>query len=330
MGKLKDKLLREGRDPDPHSASQATPQGYSTTRQGSNAQVTPRQRVTVSRSQYAAETAPPGQLWRIAMRAVRQGALIDRTGKFPVVRWMMFNAKRWPCSAPVLIRTVSHGERPRREGGRMVRGASAGSAQVECYGRCRECAGCLSQRRALWLARTLTEQHACQGRTWFVTLTSGDHHREFINLKARALAHKARKNFDSLSPVAQFDFRARALRREISLYLKRVRKGVGPRDDVKLRFVAVIEPHKDFQAHCHLLVFEQVDLCLSKRALCDRWKARGFSGAKLVSGAAAAYVSKYLGKNKWAQVHASLHFGNPETAYRDSGAHVAIGKREQR
>jgi hypothetical protein len=274
----------------------------SISRQGDDAQVTPAR----------GSACPPAadrrwMEWRRFMALSRRALAGGATRDGPVITWRLDAASKWPCARPLELRAWRSA---RKSAVFDERKPATPQAMLVLWGRCRRCPGCLEQRRRLWIARTLREAQACPGRAWFVTLTSGPEHREWLERKAQLLAWRSGAEF-SRDP---FRWRALAWRPELSLYLKRVRKGVGRLHRPRLRFLAVVEPHKDEVAHAHLLVFEHSpDAPVSERLLTGRWAPRGHCVAKLCSASAAAYVSKYLAKDQRASVQASCRFGQVET-----------------
>lgn len=142
-------------------------------------------------------------------------------------------------------------------------------------------------------------------RTWFGTLTLSpdQHHR--VAAACRLQASRNGDDFDTFDQERQFALRHKCISREITLYLKRVRKRAGE----DLRFVCVAEEHKTGLPHYHLLVHEGQATTLTWRILSEEWRV-GFSQWKLVKDTrAAGYVTKYLSKSSKARVRASLDYG---------------------
>lgn len=178
---------------------------------------------------------------------------------------------------------------------------------------CRRCQTCLKRHARLWRERAFIEIQESE-RTWFGTLTlSPDEH-----IRVDHLAATRERDFWSLSPDKKFAARKKVIGREITLYLKRLRKEGG----VPFRYLCVYETHNsedtsDFmrgRPHMHFLLHEFAGP-IRKRSLDAQWKL-GFSKWKLTDGMEAAwYVSKYISKAVDARVRASLRYGNPDQSF---------------
>lgn len=223
--------------------------------------------------------------------------------------FLMGAVKQTPSS--VLWRTAGRCEKPHRvtltyrphtSGWRRTETVSSG-LWLDIDVRCRKCANCLKARSALWRGRASTEIGASP-RTWFGTLTLNPQAHFRALTAARAAAHRKGDDFDRMPSDKQFALRCREVGKELTLYLKRVRKAAGP-----FRYCLVFERHKNGLPHVHMLVHEQA-APIRHRTLVDKWRL-GFTNFKLVSeGAkAAAYVSKYLAKSAIARVRASEGYG---------------------
>lgn len=150
---------------------------------------------------------------------------------------------------------------------------------------CRRCAKCLLVRKLNWKDRIMSETTQHQ-RTWFVTLTFGPKGREL--LQAAPSPDKA----------AMF---------EITDYLKRLRYHLTQNwDNARLRYIAVLEHHKDGTPHIHMLVHSS-DKLVSRTFMKAKWP-HGFINVKLVDADVASYLTKYLTKEV-NRVRASLHYG---------------------
>ncbi len=174
---------------------------------------------------------------------------------------------------------------------------------VEIEARCRKCDGCLRHRRRLWTARAVDEIDISQ-RTWFGTLTVAPEHRLRILWEAeRKHLRRGGESLSSLSHAETFRLAADELGKEVTRWLKRLRKS-GP-----LRYLLVFEAHKDGFPHVHLLIHEQ-EYMHRKAALEAQWRI-GFSHWRLVERepSAAIYVCKYLAKDALARVRASQSYG---------------------
>lgn len=175
---------------------------------------------------------------------------------------------------------------------------------VELDLRCRKCDACREWRRRWWTARAISEYQAAF-RTWFGTLTLnlGQHHQCY--LEASRIEAEKGNDIDALSYRAQFIRRHSVITREITRYLKRVRKGSsGP-----LRHLCVTEHHKSGLPHYHMLIHESDPYGTREAVLSDRW-TWGFSQWRLVRDPRqATYVCKYLSKSGAARVRASQRYG---------------------
>lgn len=152
------------------------------------------------------------------------------------------------------------------------------------YSRCRKCPDCLRARRRQWMRR-ISLRLAQARRTWFVTFTLGP--------SARAIVRVHKKE----------------LGKEVTRYLKRLRKKLGKRATFK--YVVAFELHKDGTPHVHLLIHE-MDNAITRREIEAPWYWGRVKNAKLVIVSermkALRYVAKYLLKSSDGRVRASLHY----------------------
>lgn len=256
---------------------------------------------------------PRRQFFDLLYKAKKHGAHLDG----PVANWSLSSDSKNSCVRPVPLRRVY---------GKGVNDPTFLDAEtigvINIWGRCRRCSGCLTHRRNVWISRTTIEAKAwSEFRSWFVTLTCNSGFRTYIDRRADALAFSHRKNFSTLSSVQRFEFRQKVLRKEVSDYMKRVRKGQSKGNNPRVRFVAVIEPHKDEFPHVHLLVFEtslNPGHLVSERLLRKKWQGdtmgsnsqRGRAEAQLAKNPI-AYLTKYLTKDFRGAVWGSIRFGDP-------------------
>lgn len=181
-------------------------------------------------------------------------------------------------------------------------------ATIEYEARCRRCDACLKQRARQWAFRARQELRLAD-RSWFGTLTlSPDQHfRAMIQAESRLRAGGER--FEDVNPDAQFQLRNQQIQREITLWVKRVRKVSG----AKLRLLCVAEAHKTGLPHYHVIVHQCGDgPPILWKHLSGQWKL-GHSKFNLVpegDEGAAFYVTKYLTKSSLAKVRASVRYGN--------------------
>lgn len=175
---------------------------------------------------------------------------------------------------------------------------------VELEVKCRKCANCLKERQWLWTNRAKREVDTAH-RTWFGTLTLSPDNHYLHQLRATQF----RPDFDEIPFEDQLSLRHHSISKDLTKYLKRLRKIVDAPG--ALRYFLVMEPHKSWLPHYHLLVHETSILHpITKRQLQEQWKI-GFTQWKLADEKSAIYCAKYLGKNKFARVRASLGYGEP-------------------
>ena len=172
--------------------------------------------------------------------------------------------------------------------------------------KCRKCSTCLRHRAAHWRMRAESEINAAP-RTWFGTLTLRPEEQFKAKCRAEQRLSEGGTVFTRLSPSEQFREIHREIGRDLTLWLKRVRKESG----AKLRYCLVAEAHKSGLPHYHCLVHEvHNSVSVKERTLRLQWNA-GFSKFNLVRDKVAArYVCKYLSKSSLARVRASLDYGN--------------------
>jgi len=182
--------------------------------------------------------------------------------------------------------------------------------------RCRKCDNCLAARAAHWRMRADAEYRAAC-RTWFGTLTLSPENHFRVLGKARLHAHSNGDDFDAFDPATQFAARHNQISKEITAYVKRVRKESG----AEIRILCVTEAHKSGLPHYHMLVHEsKATEHVRHKTLNDQWRL-GFTNWKLAADAKSArYVCKYLTKSSMAKVRASLDYGNPPTISDHSSA----------
>lgn len=193
--------------------------------------------------------------------------------------------------------------------------------------RCRKCDKCLEQRRRQWTARANAESVVAV-RNWFGTLTlRPEAHLHYAN-RARRRLSKQGVDFDALPFGEQFIERHREIGRELTKYVKRVRKETR----AQFRFIMVAEHHKSGLPHYHCLVHEHKG-SVTHAALSKQWSL-GFEKWRLVGPEerAVRYVTKYLAKASVARVRASVRYGYAlvaklSEAKRDQNAPAQAGRR---
>lgn len=167
------------------------------------------------------------------------------------------------------------------------------AAQLSVKVRCRQCAGCLRLRRYQWMCRAAAEQMEADA-TWFFTFTYAP------TVRARVM-RAASNAADPSAPQAVRLVRAAGV--YVSAYMRHLRKVGGP-----VRYLAVPEPHRDGFPHWHGLVHCSSE-DLSFETLTRGW-SHGWSVFKQVRDVGAIrYVTKYLAKERYGRIRASLNYG---------------------
>jgi len=230
----------------------------------------------------------------LAAKAMQKGGRIIRPG---VVEWNA--AGRCENPVPVQLKglvTDLYGRVEARENGTRTR-------FLDMEVPCRRCGNCLYRKSLHWMHRSMVECEVSP-RTWLVTLTFNATIRAHIRMRAyQAVGGEA---WEQLSKEQRSTKLADQANKYVTLWIKRVRKDTGP----GVRYISVIELHKDGTPHGHLLVHEAREGQVLHRHLTDQW-SYGFSNAKLVEDGpiAARYVAKYLAKSPISRVRASVGYG---------------------
>lgn len=220
----------------------------------------------------------------------------------PVIRRRL----RWDvsgrCQAPVAVELFS------RHSG--VIGKEVKPYMVELKTPCRRCGWCLMQRRWLWASRA-KEEYELAERTWFCTMTfSPQQHYE-----AELIARNEIYDFDSLSKVAKFSALVSVHGRELTRFLKRVRKN----SRAPIRYLVVAEAHKSGLPHFHMLIHEPDALRpVRKEVLKDAWHGGFAKWVLMHDSRSAVYLCKYLAKDALTRVRASFHYGQGSIAHAHS------------
>lgn len=168
---------------------------------------------------------------------------------------------------------------------------------------CRKCKVCLRHRSRRWAAKAHTECNAAT-RTWFCTLTIRPEARFIFKLMAQARATERGCVWADLNSADKFEYIHHEIGVEVTKYIKRIRKNSG----AKLRYLLVVEPHKDGHPHYHMLLHE-FDKPIRHAMLTDQWKF-GFTKFKVVdTDRAPWYVCKYMAKTALCRIRASQQYG---------------------
>lgn len=173
--------------------------------------------------------------------------------------------------------------------------------------RCRACEACRQYRKRIWSARAVDEV-MMSDRTWFGTLTMRPAvHQRCLALARRRCKVRRSEDFDALEPAERYKQVIAIANREITLFLKRVRKN----SKAKVRYLLVNEQHKSGLPHWHILLHEVDGVRVPKNLLEAQWLA-GYSHWRLVDHAdpkQAFYACKYLAKDLLNRVRASFGYG---------------------
>lgn len=185
----------------------------------------------------------------------------------------------------------------------------------------------------MWAERSLEEMRLAS-RTWWSTYTFRPEYHARMSAVLRvnhsaALAitfpdQPPRSKFDDLDPEEQFSRRYQLSIRDVTRYIKRLRKGTKERAGVRFRYLVVCEPHtaglespsggaNEGMPHFHAFWHETTPIdCLRKADLESEW-GFGFSSHRLVDDDAcrdkALYLAKYVGKTSGCRVCASIGYG---------------------
>jgi hypothetical protein len=146
---------------------------------------------------------------------------------------------------------------------------------------------------------------AAAPRTWFGTLTFRPEQVYRAKCAANLRLAAQGTQWDELKEAEAFRRMADELGKEVTLFIKRVRKRAA-----SLRYCLVAEAHKSGVPHFHMLAHEVHELSpVRHKLLVDCWTA-GFSNWKLADERSAHYVTKYLTKSMRARIRASIGYGN--------------------
>lgn len=130
--------------------------------------------------------------------------------------------------------------------------------------RCRKCFSCGRRKSLFWTGRAITEYHRA-ARTWFGTLTLSPDEHYLIDARAQARLGSQRVDWQQLSAKEQFAERAKEVGVDMTLYMKRLRKGDAEHVKPQIRYLMIAEAHDSEQTsdemrgrpHYHLLIHEQ-------------------------------------------------------------------------
>lgn len=209
------------------------------------------------------------------------------------------------CESPHYVPLVSRPAGPNKR--IVVTSTSAQPYQIDLWTRCRKCLKCLRYRQMTWMHRAKAEL-AFWPRTWFGTLTLRPERQHYYLALARSRVDAQGVDFDTLPDAEKATLRHAEIGKEITKYLKRVRKQTG----ANLRYILAVEEHKSGLPHYHMLVHEcSASLGVKHRILQAQWHD-GFTNFRLVDkndSYEARYIAKYLSKGLKARVRASVRYG---------------------
>lgn len=238
---------------------------------------------------------------RVFARAIKAGAQRLSLAR---VRWDISG----DCQSPV--EQLLYG---RPDGKEFVYQGGRGPLIIDLIVKCRRCDHCLQKRSAHWRLRALAEWRAAElrgCRTWMVTMTFTPQAQfYFLSLARRGLDAQG-VDFDRLPVDEQFRELNRHAGKEVTLALKRLRKGGAGYGPAECRYLLVAEAHKSGLPHYHALIHETNPERPVRHAAIKRcWRA-GFLDARLVDDSQqATYATKYLSKSALARVRASSGYG---------------------
>lgn len=244
------------------------------------------------------------QAHALAIRALAEGAVREGLTTF---KWDASGTCERPVYRELHVRPGAKQYAPSDKGRAniVVKPGSQVPITVELNVMCRKCDDCRQRRRALWTARARTECMLAH-RTWFGTLTLRPEAHLRMEIEARRRLHRGGTRWDTLDNVDQFRERHAQISRELTLWLKRVRKNSG----AALRVLLVAEAHESGLPHYHTLVHEFAGTC-THRDLSNEW-TMGFTNFKLMKPGefrAVTYATKYLAKSALARIRASKNYG---------------------
>ena len=244
-------------------------------------------------------------LKRLVARAASSGAR-----RLALTRWEWDIAGS--CQAPVTRELFARKDRKGRQRENDWNPGDDVPLTLIMHVRCRHCQDCKRLRRREWTLRATVELSRCQ-RTWFGTLTLNPEAHFRCEVVARKRLLSGGTVWEQLRPEERYAETCHQIGREITLYLKRLRKLSGAR----LKYMACFEKHRSGFPHVHVLLHEYTDAAVRKSLLDSHWQHMGFTHWRLVSseqaGRASSYVAKYISK-EGGRVRSSLHYGKPHTS----------------
>jgi hypothetical protein len=230
------------------------------------------------------------------------------------VEWDACGSGKLQCEEPV-TRTRHYGLK--RKVLELDQGRYEGKGRwIDMHVRCRKCKACLEARAAHWRQRGIAET-LCAVRTWYCTFTLTADEQYRATVQARIEAARRGVNWKGLTDDEKFVRKAREAGKELTLFLKRVRKNSG----APISYLLVTEAHKSGEPHWHALIHEK-DMYkpVTKAVLEAAWprpRVRKFVLVKFGETKPANYVCKYLSKSMLCRVRASTDYGTKIHSLRD-------------
>lgn len=267
---------------------------------------------------------------RLQATAIQWGGKVTWTDKGTVsptrtVEWSVAGYCEQPVTLEIVGKRSAHMRAVQRGEWTFLSSSHISFARVILDVECRKCLTCRRKRAAMWRQRAQAEFSMCV-RNWFGTLTfPSSYHFQMTTILRVALAKRG-VDYDALSGTEQFNERVKLTGKEVTLWLKRIRKNNGA---APLRYLLVAEEHmgagenRGFP-HFHILLHE-VDFARPyRKALLQSAWPHGFTNFKLASDfKSASYLTKYISKQfSDARVRASLNYG--------SGSDIAFGNSDLR
>lgn len=217
--------------------------------------------------------------------------------------WFQWNTEG-KCTMPVHRDLYSRPPKGRGEKWITVAPGKRAPLGLRLQTKCRKCDQCLKARAAFWRLRAQQEFIGAE-RTWFITLTFKPEEQFRLLEAARHNVAQGGGDFEMLPPKEQFARLVTQSGREVTKFLKRVRKNSGSR----FKYLSVAEEHKSGKPHWHLLVFENDPFKPVRHSVLSAAWVLGFTQIKLAEEKHGAYLCKYLSKSLSARVRASQGFG---------------------
>lgn len=229
---------------------------------------------------------------------------------------LSMSAIRWDisgtCRNPYWTEYVGRpGQKADGTGKTFVFTGKAMTMRLDIGTRCRKCPECAKAKSSLWRYR-VREEVRLAARSWFGTLTLSPTEQYRVLSVARHIAHSTQVPWNTLSEEERFRRVADASLKEVTKYIKRVRKEAA----VPFRYIVVTEKHKSGLPHFHMLVHETELRPVRHATLSKQWHL-GFEKWKLVpfqDPKAAEYVCKYISKSAESRIRASIRYGRSEQA----------------